>query len=222
MSYRSLRDFIAKLEAERELVRVREPVSTVLEMTEIQSRLIGQQGPAAHFEHALRADGSRSSMPVLVNLFGSVRRVAMGVTMGGVERRDAQSLRAVGDMLATLRQPEPPRKFSEALELLPLAKTVLSMKPKNVSRAPCQEIVLRGADIDLGALPVQTCWPNEAGPLITWPLVVTKGPSDAREDNYNLGIYRLQVIGKNQTLMRWLKHRGGAQHHARWAKEKCR
>jgi len=221
MSYRSLRDFIAKLEGERELVRVGEPVSTVLEMTEIQSRLIAQQGPAALFEHPLRPDGSRSQMPVLVNLFGSVKRVAMGVTMGGIERRDAKSLRAVGDVLATLRQPEPPRKFSEALELLPLARTVLAMKPKNVSRAACQEIVLKGSDIDLGALPVQTCWPNEAGPLITWPLVVTKGPSDAREDNYNLGIYRMQVLSKNQTLMRWLRHRGGAQHHARWANEKA-
>jgi 4-hydroxy-3-polyprenylbenzoate decarboxylase len=221
MSYRSLRDFIAKLEGESELVRVAEPVSTVLEMTEIQSRLIARQGPAALFEHPLRADRSRSSMPVLVNLFGSVKRVAMGVTMGGIERRDAKSLRAVGDVLATLRQPEPPRKFSEALELLPLAKTVLSMKPKNVSRAACQEIVLKGSDIDLGALPVQTCWPNEAGPLITWPLVVTKGPSDARDDNYNLGIYRMQVLSKNQTLMRWLRHRGGAQHHARWASEKA-
>ena len=221
MSYRSLRDFIQKLEGERELVRVREPVSTVLEMTEIQSRLIAQQGPAALFEHPVRADGSPSKMPVLVNLFGSVKRVAMGVTMGGIERRDAKSLREVGDVLATLRQPEPPRKFSEALELLPLAKTVLSMKPKNVSRAACQEIVLKGSDIDLGALPVQTCWPNEAGPLITWPLVVTKGPSDAREDNYNLGIYRMQVLSKNTTLMRWLRHRGGAQHHARWANEKA-
>src|SRR5690348_6262631 len=132
MSYRSLREFIQKLEREGELVRVREPVSTVLEMTEIQSRLIAQQGPAALFEHALRTDGSRSPMPVLVNLFGTVRRVAMGVTMNGVERRDAKSLRDVGEILATLRQPEPPRKFSEALELLPLAKTILSMKPKSV------------------------------------------------------------------------------------------
>src|SRR5205807_1441714 len=145
-------------------------------------------------------------------LFGSVKRVAMGVTMGGIERVDAQSLRAVGDVLATLRQPEPPRNFGEAVELLPLVRTVLAMKPKSVSRAACQEIVLKGADIDLNALPVQTCWPGDAGPLITWPLVVTMGPGDAREDNYNLGIYRMQVLSKNQTLMRWLRHRGGAQH----------
>ena len=219
MSYRSLRDFIARLESERELVRVREPVSSVLELTEIQTRLIAEQGPAALFEKVARADGAGSNHPVLVNLFGTVRRVAMAVTMGGVERRDAKSLREVGEVLATLRQPEPPRSFSEAFDLLPLAKTVMSMRPKTVGAPPCQQLVLRGSEIDLSLLPVQTCWPGEPAPLITWPLVVTKGPGDAREDNFNLGIYRMQVIGKNQTLMRWLRHRGGAQHHARWAKQ---
>ncbi|HWY14048.1 MAG TPA: UbiD family decarboxylase [Rhizomicrobium sp.] len=219
MTYRSLRDFIAKLEAERELVRVSEPVSTVLEMTEIQTRLIAEGGPAVLFENVTKADGAHSDSPVLVNLFGTVKRVAMGVTMGGIERSDASALREVGEVLATLRQPEPPRSFGEAMELLPLAKTVMSMRPKTVGAPPCQQIVLRGADIDLARLPVQTCWPGEPAPLITWPLVVTKGPGSAREDNFNLGIYRMQVIGKNQTLMRWLKHRGGAQHHARWAKE---
>jgi 4-hydroxy-3-polyprenylbenzoate decarboxylase len=220
MSYRSLREFLKKLEGAGELVRVREPVSTVLEMTEIQSRLIKEEGPAILFEKPIRADGAPSEIPVLVNLFGSVKRVAMGVTMGGVERTDAKSLREVGEVLATLRQPQPPRNFGEAVELLPLVRTVLAMKPKSVSRPACQEIVLKGADIDLGALPVQTCWPGDAGPLITWPLVVTKGPGDGREDNYNLGIYRMQVLSKNQALMRWLRHRGGAQHHARWANEK--
>jgi 4-hydroxy-3-polyprenylbenzoate decarboxylase len=221
MTYRSLRDFIARLEAHGELVRVREPVSTVLEMTEIQTRLIAQDGPAVIFEKPVRADGTPSDVPVLVNLFGTVRRVAMGVTMGGVERTDAASLREVGELLATLRQPEPPRSFGEAIDLLPLAKTVMAMKPKTVSRAPVHETVLRGADINLNTLPIQTCWPGEPAPLITWPLVVTKGPSDRREDNYNLGIYRMQVLSRNQTIMRWLRHRGGAQHHARWAKEKA-
>src|SRR5258706_2429745 len=210
---------MAKLEGQGEFVRVREPVSTVLEMTEIQSRLIANDGPAVLFEKPIRADGTPSDIPVLVNLFGTVKRVAMGVTMNGVERTDAKALREVGDILATLRRPEPPRSVAEALELLPLAKAVLSMKPKNVTRPACQEIVLKGSQIDLGTLPIQTCWPHEAGPLITWPLVVTKGPSGAREDNFNLGIYRMQPISKNQTLMRWLRHRGGAQHHARWAKE---
>jgi 4-hydroxy-3-polyprenylbenzoate decarboxylase len=220
--YRSLREFIAKLEAEGELVRVREPVSTVLEMTEIQTRLIAEGGPAVIFEKPVKADGTPSGMPVLVNLFGTVKRVAMGVTMDGKSRTDAASLREVGEVMATLRQPEPPRSFGEAFELLPLAKTVLAMKPKTVSRAACQEIVLRGDQIDLSKLPVQTCWPGEPAPLITWPLVVTKGPSDKREDNYNLGIYRMQVLNKNQTIMRWLKHRGGAQHHQRWAKENAK
>jgi 4-hydroxy-3-polyprenylbenzoate decarboxylase len=220
MLYSSLRDFIACLEKDGELVRVREPVSTVLEMTEIQTRLIAQGGPAVIFEKPVKADGTPSDMPVLVNLFGTVKRVAMGVTMGGVERADAKSLREVGELLAQLRQPQPPRSLGEAAALLPLVKTVLAMKPKTVSRAPCQEIVWRGEEIDLSKLPVQTCWPGEPAPLITWPLVVTKGPSDSREDNFNLGIYRMQVLNKNQTVMRWLKHRGGAQHHARWGKEK--
>jgi 4-hydroxy-3-polyprenylbenzoate decarboxylase len=221
MTYRSLRDFIVKLETQGELVRVHEPVSTVLEMTEIQRRMIAREGPAILFEKPVKADGTPSDMPVLVNLFGTVRRVAMGVTMGGVERTTAQSLREVGELLATLRQPEPPRSFGEALDLLPLAKTVMAMKPKTVSRAACQEIVFKGGDIDLSSLPIQTCWPGEPAPLITWPLVVTKGPSDKREDNFNLGIYRMQLLNRSQTIMRWLRHRGGAQHHARWAKEKA-
>src|SRR5665213_2560440 len=220
MSYKSLRDFLARLEKDGELVRVRQPVSTVLELTEIQTRLIAQGGPAVIFEKPIKADGTPSGMPVIVNLFGTVKRVAMGVTMGGVERTNALDLREVGELLAQLRQPQPPRSFGEAAELLPLVKTILAMKPKTVGKPACQEIVLRGDDIDLSRLPVQTCWPGEPAPLITWPLVVTKGPTDAREDNYNLGIYRMQVLNKNQTIMRWLKHRGGAQHHARWGKEK--
>jgi 4-hydroxy-3-polyprenylbenzoate decarboxylase len=220
MAYRSLRDFIARLEEAGELVRVKEPVSTFLEMTEIQTRLIAEGGPAVLFEKPVKQDGTPSSMPVLVNLFGTVKRVAMGVTMGGHERTNAHDLREVGELLALLRQPEPPRSLREAAGLLPLVKTILAMKPGTQSRPPCQQIVWRGDDIDLGKLPIQTCWPGEPAPLITWPLVVTKGPSSAREDNYNLGIYRMQVLNKNQTIMRWLKHRGGAQHHQRWAKEK--
>jgi 4-hydroxy-3-polyprenylbenzoate decarboxylase len=214
MPYSSLRDFISRLEREGRLVRVREPVSTVLEMTEIQTRLLAEKGPAVLFEHALRTDGSRSPMPVLANLFGTVERVAWGM-----DREPAQ-LKEVGETLAFLRQPEPPDGWREALELLPLARTVLAMKPKTVSSAPCQEIVWQGNDIDLVKLPIQTCWPGEPAPLITWPLVVTRGPSTRREDDFNLGIYRMQVTGRDRTLMRWLRHRGGAQHHARWAGEK--
>lgn len=219
MSYRSLRDFIAKLEAAGELVRVSAPVSTVLEMTEIQTRLLAQGGPAVLFERPIKADGQPSAMPVLVNLFGTVKRVAMGVTLGGKERTTAGELREVGTLLAEMRQPMPPKTFGDAMDMLPMAKAALAMRPKAVSRPACQEVVLTGDDIDLNALPIQTCWPGEPAPLITWPLVVTKGPGDAREDDFNLGIYRNQVLNKRQTIMRWLKHRGGAQHHARWAEE---
>ncbi|MGE0661125.1 MAG: UbiD family decarboxylase [Reyranellaceae bacterium] len=214
MPYASLRDFIARLEKSGRLVRVTAPVSPVLEMTEIQTRLLAQQGPAVLFENVVRSDGSRYDMPVLVNLFGTVERVAWGM-----DREPAQ-LRGVGETLAFLRQPEPPGGWREALDMLPLLRTVMAMKPKTVSSAPCQEIVLQGDDIDLARLPIQTCWPGEPAPLITWPLVVTRGPGKRREDDFNLGIYRMQVTGKNTTLMRWLRHRGGAQHHARWKDEK--
>jgi 4-hydroxy-3-polyprenylbenzoate decarboxylase len=214
MPYASLRDFIARLEGAGRLVRVKTPVSPVLEITEIHTRLLQEKGPAVLFEHVLRPDGGRHAMPVLTNLFGTVERIAWGMD------REPHQLREIGETLAFLKQPEPPGGWREALELLPLLKTVLAMKPKTVSSAPCQEVVLTGADIDLAQLPIQTCWPGEPAPLVTWPLVVTKGPSDRREDNYNLGIYRLQVTGPDTTLMRWLKHRGGAQHHQRWAEQK--
>src|ERR1043165_1587049 len=210
MSYSSLRDFLQKLEAEGALVRVKEPVSTVLEMTEIQTRLLAEQGPAVLFENVIGSDGKRAAMPVLVNLFGTVERVAWGMD------REPDQLRQVGETLAFLKQPEPPGGWKEALEMLPLVKTVLAMQPKTVGYGPVQDVVLTGDQIDLNEFPIQGCWPNEPAPLITWPLVVTKGPAKKKEDNFNLGIYRMQVIGKNQTLMRWLKHRGGAQHHARW------
>ncbi len=215
MAYRSLRDFIDKLDAAGELVRVTEPVSTVLEMTEICDRLVRTGGPAVLFENPVRADGQVSDIPCLANLFGTVKRVAMGVTLGGKARETAADLREVGDLLAFLRQPEPPRGVADAAKMLPLMKTVMSMRPKTVRSAPVQEVVLTGDQIDLSKLPIQTCWPGDAGPLITWPLVVTKGPGTSREDDFNLGIYRMQVIGKDRCIMRWLAHRGGAQHYAR-------
>ena len=198
---------MVRLEASGRLVRVTAPVSPVLEMTEIQTRLLAEKGPAVLFENVVGSD-----MPVLVNLFGTVERVAWGMD------REPHQLRAVGETLAFLRQPEPPGGWREALDMLPLLRTVMAMKPRTVSSAPCQEIVLTGDDIDLGKLPIQTCWPGEPAPLITWPLIVTQGPNPKgdRQDSYNLGIYRLQVTGRNTTLMRWLKHRGGAQHHQRW------
>jgi 4-hydroxy-3-polyprenylbenzoate decarboxylase len=216
MPYASLRDFMDRLEREDRLRRVTQPVSTVLEMTEIQTRLLKDRGPAVVFENPVGADGKPAEMPVLVNLFGSVERVAWGMD------RTPDQLREIGETLAFLRQPEPPGGIREAVGMLPLVKQVLSMKPKTVSRAPVQDVILKGSDIDLGRLPVQTCWPGEPAPLITWPLIVTQGPNPKgdKADAFNLGIYRMQVTGKDTTLMRWLKHRGGAQHYARWKKER--
>ena len=214
MAYASLREFMQRLEESGKLVRVSKPVSSVLEMTEIQTRVIAEGGPAILFENVIKADGTPSDMPVLVNLFGTVERVAWGMN------REPSELREVGETLAFLRQPEPPGGWREAVEMLPLLKTVMAMKPKDATTAYCQEVVMTGDDIDLSKLPIQTCWPGEPAPLITWPLVVTKGPGDDRRDGFNLGIYRMQVTGKNTTLMRWLIHRGGAQHHQRWKSEK--
>jgi 4-hydroxy-3-polyprenylbenzoate decarboxylase len=216
MPYASLRDFIARLEQCGRLVRVTAPVSPHLEMTEIQTRLLAEKGPAVLFENVVRADGTRSDIPVLVNLFGTVERVAWGMD------REPHELRGVGETLAFLRQPEPPGGWREAFDMLPLLRSVMAMKPKTVGGAACQEVVLTGDDIDLGRLPIQTCWPGEPAPLITWPLIVTQGPNPPnrqggdKQDRFNLGIYRLQVTSRNTTLMRWLKHRGGAQHHQRW------
>ena len=159
-----------------------------------------------------RVEGSE--LPLLANLFGTVERVAWGMN------REPHQLRELGELLAFLKQPEPPGGWREAIEMVPLLKAALAMKPRTVTRAPCQEVVRRGAEIDLGMLPIQTCWPGEPAPLITWPLVVTKGPGGQRADGFNLGIYRMQVIGRNTTLMRWLRHRGGAQHHRRWQAER--
>ena len=188
----------------------------MLEITEIQTRLLAEGGTGgAVRERSCGRAAARYDMPVLANLFGTVERVAWGM-----DRERPTELREIGETLAFLKQPEPPGGWREALEMLPLLKTVLAMKPKTVGSAPCQEVVLTGDEIDLGRFPIQTCWPGEPAPLITWPLVVTKGPGGGREDNYNLGIYRMQVTGRDTTLMRWLKHRGGAQHHRRWAEEK--
>ena len=166
MAYASLREFMARLEQAGRLVRVKAPVSPVLEMTEIQTRLLAEQGPAVLFENVTGFD-----MPVLANLFGTVERVAWGM------EREPHELRSAGETLAFLRQPEPPGGWREALDMLPMLRTVMAMKPRTLNTAPCQEIVLQGGDIDLGRLPVQTCWPGEPAPLITWPLVVTKGPT---------------------------------------------
>ena len=211
MPYRSLREFAVKLERAGRLVRVAEPVSTVLEMTEIQTRLLAEAGPAVLFEHVLHAHGRRADMPVLVNLFGTVDRVAWGLN------REPGELAALGETLAFLRQPAPPGGWREALEMIPALRAAMAARPAYRRGAPpCQQVVWRDGDVDLGRLPVQTCWPGEPAPLITWPLVVTAGPGGGAEDSVNVGVYRMQVTGRNTTLMRWLAHRGGAEHHARW------
>ncbi|MDO8293895.1 MAG: 4-hydroxy-3-polyprenylbenzoate decarboxylase [Gallionella sp.] len=202
MKYHDLRDFIAQLEKIGELKRVSAPVSPHLEMTEICDRVLRAQGPAVLFENPVRPDMTGYNMPVLANLFGTPHRVALG--MG---EESTQALREVGKLLAFLKEPEPPKGLKDAWEKWPVLKQVLTMSPKVVSSAPCQEVVWEGADVDLGRLPIQHCWPGDVAPLITWGLVVTRGPNKPRQ---NLGIYRQQVIGPNTTIMRWLAHRGGA------------
>src|SRR5688572_13090877 len=201
MKYADLRDFLGQLESLGELKRIAVEVSPRLEMTEFCDRMLKNGGPAILFE---RPTGH--SIPVLGNLFGTVRRVALAM---GAE--DALALREIGKLLAALREPEAPRGLREVWERLPELRQVLSkvmdMAPKELSSAPCQEVVWEGADVDLGRLPVQTCWPEDVGPLLTWGLTVTRGPLKPRQ---NLGIYRQQVIAPNRVIMRWLAHRGGA------------
>ncbi|MDR1994766.1 4-hydroxy-3-polyprenylbenzoate decarboxylase [Azonexus sp.] len=201
MKYRDLRDFLSQLEKIGELKRIGVAVDTHLEMTEIGDRVLRAGGPALLFEQATTG-GCRHDMPVLTNLFGTPSRVALG--MG---EESVQALREVGKLLAYLKEPEPPKGLKDAWDKLPVLKQVLNMTPKKVSSAPCQEIVWEGTDVDLARLPIQHCWPGDIAPLITWGLVVTKGPHKARQ---NLGIYRQQVLGPNKVIMRWLPHRGGA------------
>ena len=201
-----LREFIARLEASGELKRIAIEVDPKLEMTEIADRVLRAGGPALLFEKPRMANGG-GAMPVLANLFGTPQRVAMGMGAEGNGSDWQTSLREVGKLLAYLKEPEPPKGLRDAWDKLPILKQVLNMAPKIISSAPCQEIVWEGADVDLARLPVQTCWPGDAAPLITWGLTVTRGPNKPRQ---NLGIYRQQVIGRNKVIMRWLAHRGGA------------
>ena len=203
MKYTDLRDFIANLEQRGELKRVAVEVDPVLEMTEICDRVLRAGGPAILFE---KPKGSK--VPVLANLFGTPDRVAMGMGEASVE-----ALRDVGKLLAFLKEPEPPKGMKDAWQKLPIYKQVMNMAPKVVKKAVCQEVVLQGDDIDLSHYPIQLCWPEDAAPLITWGLVVTKGPHKSRQ---NMGIYRQQVLGKNRVIMRWLSHRGGALDFKEW------
>lgn len=206
MKYTDLRDFIAKLESRQLLHRIDYPVSPNLEMTVVSDRVLRAGGPALLFTNPKDYD-----MPVLTNLFGTTDRVALGM---GEESIDA--LREVGKLLAALKEPDPPKGFRDAFSKLPLLKQALNMAPKYVSQAVCQTQVREGNEVDLALLPVQTCWPADAAPLITWGMVTTRGPHQTRE---NMGIYRLQVLGRNKLIMRWLSHRGGALDYQAWQQE---
>ncbi|MBT42292.1 MAG: 4-hydroxy-3-polyprenylbenzoate decarboxylase [Idiomarina sp.] len=206
MKYQDLRDFIAQLEQRGELKRISTEIDPYLEMTEIADRTLKAGGPALLFENV-----KGHSIPVLANLFGTPERVAMGMGQDSVT-----ALRDVGKLLAFLKEPEPPKGFKDALSLLPTYKKVLSMSPKQVKKAPCQEVVLSGDDVDLTKLPIQHCWPGDAAPLITWGLTITRGPHKERQ---NLGIYRQQLLGPNKLIMRWLSHRGGALDFQEWCQQ---
>ncbi|QLE96163.1 4-hydroxy-3-polyprenylbenzoate decarboxylase [Neptunomonas phycophila] len=203
LKYKDLRDFIAVLEERGELKRISQEIDPNLEMTEICDRTLRAEGPALLFENPKGYD-----YPVLANLFGTPERVALGMGESSVT-----ALREVGKLLAMLKEPEPPKGMRDAWDKLPLYKQVMNMGPKVIKNAPCQSHVIEGDDVDLGTIPIQTCWPGDAGPLVTWPLVITRGPNKTRQ---NLGIYRQQVIGKNKLIMRWLAHRGGALDFREW------
>ncbi|MGB2427169.1 MAG: 4-hydroxy-3-polyprenylbenzoate decarboxylase [Alteromonas sp.] len=206
MKYKDLRDFIAQLEQRGELKRVTMPIDTDLEMTEIADRTLRAGGPAILFENPKDSD-----IPVLANLFGTPERVALGMGQTSVE-----ALREVGKLLAYLKEPEPPKGIKDLWEKLPVFKQVLNMPAKVLKKAPCQQHVISGDDVDLSKLPIQRCWPGDAAPLITWGLTVTRGPHKKRQ---NLGIYRQQVIAKNKVIMRWLSHRGGALDYREWCEQ---
>ncbi|MFY8352960.1 4-hydroxy-3-polyprenylbenzoate decarboxylase [Pseudoalteromonas sp. SSM20] len=206
MKYKDLRGFIELLEKKGQLKRIKQEIDTYLEMTEIADRTLRAKGPALLFESP-----KGYSIPVLANLFGTPERVALG--MG---QEDVSELREVGKLLAFLKEPEPPKGIKDALSQLPVFKQVLNMPPKEVKKAPCQQVIVEGDDVDLTKLPIQHCWPGDAAPLITWGLTVTKGPYKKRQ---NLGIYRQQLLGKNKIIMRWLSHRGGALDYQEWCKE---
>jgi 4-hydroxy-3-polyprenylbenzoate decarboxylase len=203
MKHSDLRSFISFLEQQGELVRITQEVDPNLEMTEISDRTLRAKGPALLFENP-----KGYSMPVLCNLFGTPKRVAMGMGQESVA-----ALRDVGELLAFLKQPEPPKDLRDLWDKRHDFKQVLNMPVKSVKKAPCQEVILEGNQVDLGQIPIQTCWPGDAAPLITWPLVITRGPDKERQ---NLGIYRMQKLAKNKLIMRWLAHRGGALDYRDW------
>ena len=209
MSFKDLPEFLKFLEKNNQLKRIKTEISTKLEITEISRRFLKMDGPALLFENVRKEDGNISEYPVLTNLFASKERIAMGLGI-----KDSSKLRELGKLLAFMKNPEPPSSLKETFSMLPIAKRILSMSPKTVSKASSQQRVIKNPDLSI--LPIQNCWPEDVSPLITWPLIVTKGTGSEKTDNYNLGIYRLQPVAKNKLIMRWLKMRGGAQHHTKW------
>lgn len=206
MKYADLRDFIKLLEQKNQLKRIQYPVDPYLEITEICDRVLHQQGPALLFESP-----KNSNIPVLANLFGTPERVALG--MG---QESLQSLRELGELLAFLKEPEPPKGLKDAWDKLPIYKQIFNMSPREVNKGLCQQLVIEKDDVDLSRIPIQYCWPDDIAPLITWGLVITEGPLQKRT---NLGIYRQQVIAKNKVIMRWLAHRGGALDYQAWCQQ---
>jgi 4-hydroxy-3-polyprenylbenzoate decarboxylase len=209
--FRELSDFLRFIESKGQLRRIREKVSVVHEVTEIHRRVISDQGPALLFEQPIKADGIPSGMPLLTNLFGTVERVAWGLGIVPVR------LEELGALMAELRAPRPPHSLKDAWHKLPLAHAALATRPRTRTAAPVQQCVSIGEDIDLGKLPAQICWPGEPAPLITWPLVITTPPESSLTDQEeNVGVYRMQVLGRDRAIIRWLAHRGGARHHQQW------
>lgn len=208
--FRDLSGFVDHLSQAGQLLRIGEPVSVVHEITEIHRRVIAEGGPALLFERPVRPDGALAPMPLLTNLFGTVERAAWGL---GVL---PEHLPALGELLMELREPSPPRDLTDAWRKLPLARAALAMRPRRPGHVPVQECIYRGDEIDLRALPAQICWPGEPAPLLTWPLVITRPPEPVPGDEGNVGVYRMQVLGRDRAIMRWLAHRGGARHHAQW------
>ncbi len=208
--YANLQDFAAELERRGSLRRITKPVSLVHEVTEIHRRVLASGGPALLFEKPVNAAGEILPIPLLANLFGTRERIewGFGLQSGGIGE--------LADLLGELREPRPPRSLKEAMGKLPLLQSALALRVKQVSGASCQEVVWRGDQIDLGRLPIQWCWPDEPAPLVSWPLVITRSPDDPND--VNVGIYRMQVLGRDRLIMRWLAHRGGAKHHRQWQK----
>lgn len=208
--YADLQDFAVELERRGSLRRITKPVSLVHEVTEIHRRVLASGGPALLFEKPVNAAGEILPIPLLANLFGTRERIewGFGLQSGGIG--------GLADLLGELREPRPPRSLKEAMGKLPLLQSALSLRVKQVSSASCQEVVWRGDQVDLGRLPIQWCWPGEPAPLVSWPLVITRSPDDPND--VNVGIYRMQVLGRDRLIMRWLAHRGGAKHHRQWQK----